>query len=128
MSFHLIPGLLDICSYLEIQQYAMCKVKEGMEGLTLSNWVCDESGYPIDGNSGLCTWGYVSCDSNGLIVSINQYGKQITGTISSYIGQVTTLTTLIFDKNHLAGSLPSEIGLLTKVTELALAANSFTGD
>ena len=105
----------------------MCKLREGMEGPFLSSWLCDDSGYPVNGNTGLCSWGSVTCDLDGYVVSIYQYGKQITGTLSTYIGQVTTLTTLVLDKNQLVGTLPTEIGLLTRVTELALAANAFTG-
>jgi hypothetical protein len=58
---------------------------------------------------------------------INLYGQQITGSISTYVGELLEIERFVIQKNHVTGSIPSEIGLLVQLTELGLAGNRLTG-
>jgi TolA-binding protein len=53
--------------------------------------------------------------------------NSLRGTIPSQIGLFTKLTTLSLWDNSLTGTVPSEVGLLTKITYLDLSVNSLTG-
>ena len=119
---------VHISFVIDVQQTSMCKFASALDGPSISSWTCDKNGYPFDGNNGLCRWQTVTCDTDGYVTSIFHYGKQLSGTLSTHIGQITTLSILVFDKNKLQGTLPTEIGMLTRLTELALAVNAFTGN
>ena len=51
----------------------------------------------------------------------------LTGTLPSEIGDLTRLEQLWLHHNMLSGSLPSELARLTRLEKLCLAANTFTG-
>ena len=53
--------------------------------------------------------------------------NELTGSIPSEIGLLTSLNSLNFAINELIGSIPSEIGLLTSLEELYLCYNALTG-
>lgn len=53
--------------------------------------------------------------------------NKISGSIPSELGNLTTLTNLNLSSNNLAGSVPASIGNLTNLTNLNLGGNSLTG-
>mmetsp|Transcript_13744 Transcript_13744/g.29349 ORF Transcript_13744/g.29349 Transcript_13744/m.29349 type:complete len:235 (-) Transcript_13744:300-1004(-) len=53
--------------------------------------------------------------------------KDLTGTIPTQIGELTKVTALRLYGNSLDGTIPTEIGLLTDLTELELYDNKLTG-
>jgi hypothetical protein len=53
--------------------------------------------------------------------------NQLTGSIPPEIGSLTKLNTLILDHNQLTGSIPAEIGNLTNLSNLYLCSNQLTG-
>jgi len=55
------------------------------------------------------------------VLDINQ--NDLSGTISSLVGNVTTLEKLDFDQNKLTGTLPSEIAQCTSLSTLQLSFN-----
>lgn len=55
------------------------------------------------------------------------FENDLTGTLPSEIGQLTKLTKLTFGGNRIEGPLPSELGKLTNLQDFLMAANTFTG-
>ncbi|RWR90742.1 putative leucine-rich repeat receptor-like protein kinase [Cinnamomum micranthum f. kanehirae] len=56
------------------------------------------------------------------------YNRGLTGPVSSMIGNLQNLTTLILAGCQFSGNIPKEIGNLTKLSYLALNSNNFTGE
>ncbi|CDP19835.1 unnamed protein product [Coffea canephora] len=53
--------------------------------------------------------------------------SNLTGEIPSSIGNLSSLTGLTFDFNHLEGNLPMEMGLLKRFAQLGAAENNLSG-
>ncbi|KAJ8618126.1 hypothetical protein MRB53_014312 [Persea americana] len=54
-------------------------------------------------------------------------GNELTGSIPTTLGLVTTLLVLRLDRNHLSGEVPSNLNNFTNIIELNLANNQLTG-
>jgi hypothetical protein len=74
---------------------------------------------------------YITCDASGNVVSIelcgstcSNYGAPSLGTIPTQIGGLTALTQLSFIQGGLTGTIPTQIGLLTNIVWLRIAGNS----
>ncbi|KAF2291548.1 hypothetical protein GH714_025483 [Hevea brasiliensis] len=89
-----------------------------------------------------CNWVGLSCNRNGRIERLNLTNADLnafqthlsdlsynllSGTIPQEIGFLTNLDTLHLAANKLNGSIPSTIGQLGSLTELALYTNSLDG-
>ncbi|KAI8822813.1 hypothetical protein BJ741DRAFT_86809 [Chytriomyces cf. hyalinus JEL632] len=55
------------------------------------------------------------------------FNNQLTGTIPTELGQLTSLTQLYLSSNQLTGSIPTELGRLTSLNTLSLSSNQLTG-
>lgn len=77
-------------------------------------------------SSDVSTWFGVSV-TNGHVSQINFYSNNLTGTIPPQIGQLTKLVSLDLNNNKLTGSMPVEIGLLSDLVSLQLSSNFLTG-
>ena len=65
---------------------------------------------------------------NGRVVHLTLTGNNLKGTIPTEIGNLTALTNLSIAGNYqLAGSIPSSIGQLTNLLNLSFGANALTG-
>src|SRR5665213_2331685 len=75
----------------------------------------------------------VSYDSNGNVVvqgnvtKINLGGNQLSGTITSSLGNLANLEDLALDYNQLSGSIPSSLGNLANLGGLVLDYNQLSG-
>jgi len=71
----------------------------------------------------------VACSEAGKIVVLgnNNIPWALTGTLSTTIGNLTSLTSIVFSVTSLSGTLPTELGLLTSLQWLQLPYNNFTG-
>jgi len=58
---------------------------------------------------------------------LNLYEKSLTGTLPTELGLFTRLNLLYLWNNQISGNLPSELGLLTRLTSLLLYTNQLTG-
>ena len=94
---------------------------------TLSNWGCDANHVPIQP---VCSWAGITCDSNncGMVASMSSGGPSLRGTISSSIGQLTSLTSLnLTGSPQLHGTLPLSFNQLTSLRILNLSNNNLGG-
>jgi len=85
----------------------------------------DVQGWTRGGNVSICDSGgtVLSCDENGHLTYLDVRGSQISGTIPSSIGALTTLLEAYFSNNNIEGPLPLELGLLKNLATLDLGSN-----
>jgi Leucine-rich repeat (LRR) protein len=70
-------------------------------------------------------WGQIF-DSNKT-TSLRLFNNQLTGPVPSELGLLTQLTDLYLSSNSLTGPVPSEMGLLKQLTSLNIVNNQLTG-
>ncbi|CAM6104903.1 unnamed protein product [Calypogeia fissa] len=70
---------------------------------------------------------YVSTNANKSVDRLDFSNKQISGTLSPWIGNLTNLQYVSFENNNISGPIPDELGNLVFLQTLDLVNNSFTG-
>ncbi|ESW20022.1 hypothetical protein PHAVU_006G174400 [Phaseolus vulgaris] len=75
-----------------------------------------------------CTWYMVGCSAEGYVVSLEMASAGLSGTISSGIGNLSHLHTLLLQNNKLSGPIPTEIGKLLELQTLDLSGNQLDGE
>lgn len=73
-----------------------------------------------------CTWTFVTCSPDGLVIGLVASNQGLSGILSPSIANLTNLQTLLLQNNKISGELPSELGELTKLQTLDLSHNLFT--
>jgi len=73
-----------------------------------------------------CIWRSVECNGPS-VKSLDLRRFDLSGSIASSIGILTTLTKLEVAHNDLIGAIPSEVGRLASLESLSFASNSLTG-
>ncbi|KAJ9540342.1 hypothetical protein OSB04_026848 [Centaurea solstitialis] len=77
----------------------------------------------------LCMWQGVTCSRrHQRVTALDLSGKDLVGSLSPYIGNLSFLRYMNFSNNQLHGSIPPEIGCLSRLELLTLQENSFTGE
>ena len=115
------------CFSDSFQKTAMCQLAAGFSPLPpslSSTWKCDSSGNPL---TEPCTWAAVACDPLCRVTSLNLGNSGITGTLSSYVGQLTQLEGLFLYSNSIGGQLPFEIGYLQNLQLMTVDHTQLTG-
>ncbi|KAH9698780.1 protein kinase domain-containing protein [Citrus sinensis] len=80
-------------------------------------------------NTSVCSWMGITCDIYGnRVTSLTIPDLGLTGTIPSYLGNLSSLQTLVLSHNWFSGTIPKEIGNLTKLKELRLRYNKLQGE
>ncbi|KAJ6893689.1 LRR receptor-like serine/threonine-protein kinase [Populus alba x Populus x berolinensis] len=74
-----------------------------------------------------CTWNMISCSIEGFVISLEMVSVGLSGTLSSGIGNLIHLRTMLLQNNHLSGPIPEEIGKLSELQTLDLSGNQFGG-
>ncbi|OEU06031.1 L domain-like protein [Fragilariopsis cylindrus CCMP1102] len=69
-----------------------------------------------------CVWPNIICDE-GTVISLEMINDELTGSIPSEIGLMTSLVNLDLRGNAFTGSIPSEIGLMTSIGYLQYQRN-----
>ncbi|KAG4977764.1 hypothetical protein JHK86_037238 [Glycine max] len=75
-----------------------------------------------------CTWNMVGCSAEGYVISLEMASAGLSGTISSGIGNLSHLKTLLLQNNQLSGPIPTEIGRLLELQTLDLSGNQLDGE
>ncbi|KAK9088799.1 hypothetical protein Scep_027881 [Stephania cephalantha] len=75
-----------------------------------------------------CTWNMVACSLEGFVVSLEMANNGFSGTLSSSIGNLSHLQTLLLQNNQISGSIPFEIGKLSQLETLDFSNNQFAGE
>ncbi|CAA6827448.1 MAG: Adenylate cyclase (EC [uncultured Sulfurovum sp.] len=89
------------------------------------------TGWTNDSNwttlSPVSDWNGISV-SSGAVTVINLYANNLAGTLSSELGDLSSLGHLAVQTNNLTGSIPVELGNLSSLSYLHLAVNELTGE
>ena len=94
--------------------------------LFLIYWGCDDPKEEDTTSTEVTLWGVVySVEDTDSLPNLPYSG--LTGSIPSEIGNLTNLTELNLYGNQLTGSIPPEIGNLTNLTYMNLGSNQLTG-
>ncbi len=80
-----------------------------------------------DLNQPIDTWYGVTLNDNQCVDTLLIKEKDINGTLSPSIGNLSEIQLLSLPENNIGGSIPSSIGNLTNLTFLSLGDNNFTG-
>jgi Leucine rich repeat N-terminal domain len=100
---------------------ALCTVYRALTAKSgLTRW-CSGSGQ----YNPCLSWAGVTC-TNGRVTKLELGYKDLTGPLSSAIGNLGAMTYISFRMNGLRGSLPSQLGQLKNLRELYLDDNQFT--
>jgi Leucine-rich repeat (LRR) protein len=105
----------------DLQYVAMCDLAASTSlgnSSDVDGWRCSDR-LPLISE---CDWTGIDCDDIW-VTSINMYNMSVTGTLPTSIGYLYSLQYLAFEYNSLSGSIPSEIGKLTKLVILSLYNN-----
>lgn len=74
-----------------------------------------------------CYWGGLDCDSTGSLSRINIDSNNVQGSIPKEIGSLSRLFELDIDSNRLSGEIPTSIGDLSLLVYLDLDDNNLQG-
>ncbi|WOG88750.1 hypothetical protein DCAR_0207985 [Daucus carota subsp. sativus] len=74
-----------------------------------------------------CSWRMVTC-SDGSVSALGLPSKSLSGTLSSGIGNLTNLQSLLMQNNAISGSIPASVGKLEKLQTLDLSSNKLHGE
>lgn len=102
--------------------YELYYSTQGQNWLDKTNWDSD-----IFSGCDPCQWHGVTCDENGNITDIILLNNNLTGTISSGLGELSTLKTLHLGGNNLVGAIPTEIANLSNLENIQLYLNDLEG-
>jgi len=117
-----------------LKYYSLCPKGDGVVelyvlGVMYFGWGLRDLLYrllPAKGLPNLCGWNEITCGTEG-IRAVRLVDKHLVGTIPHEIGFLTKLTHLDLSKNSLYSTVPQAIGNLKRLQHLNLAQNSLTG-
>ncbi|KAL6961086.1 histidine kinase osmosensor, partial [Sarracenia purpurea var. burkii] len=75
-----------------------------------------------------CSWTMVTCSAESLVIGLGTPSQNLSGTLSSSIGNLTNLQIVLLQNNNIKGPIPPELGRLSKLHTLDLSSNIFTGE
>ncbi|XP_024973839.1 protein NSP-INTERACTING KINASE 1-like [Cynara cardunculus var. scolymus] len=86
----------------------------------LENWDADS----VDP----CSWTMVTCSTESLVIGLGTPSQNLSGTLSSSIGNLTNLQIVLLQNNNISGPIPEEIGKLKQLHTLDLSDNQFSSE
>ncbi|XVE81233.1 hypothetical protein DITRI_Ditri15bG0046700 [Diplodiscus trichospermus] len=75
-----------------------------------------------------CQWAFITCDTQGNVITVNLAKKGLNGTISPAFGNLTALKNLNLNDNNLTGSIPDGLTKLSGLQLLDVSNNNLSGD
>ncbi|KAH7286376.1 hypothetical protein KP509_32G004700 [Ceratopteris richardii] len=69
----------------------------------------------------------VTCDANGMVISINLANNQLSGLISPALANLSSLTALILNDNNLTGTIPESLTTLKFLRKIDVRNNNLYG-
>merc|ERR1712085_238911 len=95
----------------------------GILALALASSVWSQPGI----NLPICSHDSTICDGSYSGTQLDLWNKGLTGGVPTQLGLLTDLTNLILDKNPLTGDVPTQLGLLTKLVYLWIIDTDLSG-
>ncbi|XP_039055130.1 protein NSP-INTERACTING KINASE 3-like isoform X2 [Hibiscus syriacus] len=75
-----------------------------------------------------CSWRMVTCTSDGYVSALGLPSQSLSGTLSTSIGNLSNLQSVLLQNNAISGPIPATIGKLEKLVTLDLSNNTFSGE
>ncbi|GMI66278.1 CLAVATA3 INSENSITIVE RECEPTOR KINASE 1, NSP-interacting kinase 3 [Hibiscus trionum] len=75
-----------------------------------------------------CSWRMVTCTSDGYVSALGLPNQSLSETLSSSIGNLSNLQSVLLQNNAISGPIPDTIGKLEKLATLDLSNNTFRGE
>lgn len=74
-----------------------------------------------------CSWRMVTCSPDGYVYALGLPSQSLSGTLSSGIGNLTNLQSVLLQNNVISGPIPAAVGKLQNLQTLDLSNNKFSG-
>ncbi|KAH9314772.1 hypothetical protein KI387_023399, partial [Taxus chinensis] len=74
-----------------------------------------------------CSWSLIGCAPDGSVMTMVVPNQNLSGTLSSSIGNLTNLQSLLLQNNEISGPIPGELGKLERLEALDFSGNQFSG-
>uniref|UniRef100_A0A1D1YN49 non-specific serine/threonine protein kinase n=1 Tax=Anthurium amnicola TaxID=1678845 RepID=A0A1D1YN49_9ARAE len=74
-----------------------------------------------------CSWAMVTCSVENRVIGLGAPSKNLSGTLSGSIGNLTDLQQVSLQNNNMTGEIPAELGMLHKLQTLDLSNNGLSG-
>ena len=76
-----------------------------------------------------CSWFGITCDAGGsTVIYVDLRSNQLSGSIPTTFGSLTSLQYLYLDSNQLSGSIPTTLGNLASLQGIMLMSNQLSGN
>ncbi|KAK3132180.1 hypothetical protein QOZ80_6AG0516980 [Eleusine coracana subsp. coracana] len=75
-----------------------------------------------------CSWAMVTCSPDSSVTGLEAPSKNLSGTLSPSIGNLTNIETVLLQNNDITGPIPTEIGKLATLKTLDLSSNHLYGE
>ena len=84
---------------------------------------------PLERAKDVCRWKRIKCDAHGVVELGLSHDALLTGTLPTELGGLIDLQKLVlFSNQNLGGTIPSQIGMLSKMTSIQLHQSSISGE
>ncbi|KAK3002184.1 hypothetical protein RJ639_022486 [Escallonia herrerae] len=105
---------------------ALLKWKASLENTSrLTLWSLPNN---ANNSSTPCTWYGVSCNADGSVIGLNLTSSGVTGTLYGLsFSSFPNLAAIDYGMNNFFGTIPPQIGYISKLTYLDLSTNQFSG-
>ncbi|KAF3967819.1 hypothetical protein CMV_008221 [Castanea mollissima] len=131
VQFVLLCSSYNVTSESTEEANALLKWKSSLENSTqpeLSSWtLLTQNATNPKPSTSPCTWFGISCNPAGSVIRINLTSSGLQGSVPPEIGHLTKLEFLHLVNNQFNGSIPQELGKLKSLTRLALYINALEG-
>ncbi|KAL5565255.1 hypothetical protein UlMin_028419 [Ulmus minor] len=122
------------CDNCSSENGTVCHIKSiWLKGLNLIGPIPEDFGKlthleNLDLTRNLLTGPVPQSLSGAPLRNLSLLGNKIDGTIPTWIGEITTLTSLVLEENDMEGDLPQNLGNLISLERLFLSSNYFSGE
>jgi len=104
----------------------LLKLVQGKEGAI---WSSQRTGWKTNDAKDVCDWDGIYCDPNDnhSLAKILLSSSGLTATLPTELGLLTSLTDISIAQNSIHGSIPSDIAGLSNLVSINLSSNQITG-
>lgn len=116
----------DVSTSMWLERYIAAILYFSTDG---KSWEEEEDATNLWLSSGhtICDWKGIQCNGNVQVEEIDLFHKSLNGAIPSELGMLSKMTSLVLKNNQLFGTIPSELGTLSQIKTIDISYNNLTG-